>query len=554
MSGVGTAAVEAQIGAQAVIGYLERHGEAYVFGVSGSSLVSVFHELADAKATFVPAIHESVAVSAADGYARVTGSATVLLYMAQGVANGMANLYNAYWDETPLLLLAAQPHSTFQTGLGTVIGEGDVTALTRPLTRSAQSVPPGSSLPVWLERAHRIAAGPPSGPVLLGVSEDILLNPVLSPVDRREGRRALSGPSDLSEVAGALAEAQRPLLVLGGQVARDAARDTVATLAERYRIPVVLEQGFNDQFGMSPGHPNCFGRIQTPAGRMLEDDADVVVAVGCRLLLEAHPLSVPRFPAASLIAHVNSDVAKLESRTHSQWSCACSPRMFFEELSAALERLPIGPSLMAGRDNRLARARRVHETVPTQAYAAALGDAMDRGWVVDESISLSDQLHRALRGSNRTRYICTSGAGIGWGAGAACGVALGSGDRVTCVVGDGSMRFGAQALWTARAMDLPITFVVWDNGGFGSTRSFERQYLDESDGARRPGYVGADLREVGPPVEQIIRGYGIDCARISAEDDVRSAILGLWAADGPNAVVVDVGYDAGGWGGTAAAR
>jgi len=510
-------------------------------------MVSVFHALDSSPVAFVPAIHESAAVAAADGYARVRGSACVLLYMIQGVANSMANLYNAWCDETPLLVLASQPESSAQTGLGAMIGEGDVIGLASHYTRFGHAVPRGSSLRGWLERADRIATGPPGGPVLLAVPEDVLTGPSMPPIDARSPRRVAPGAPALAEVRHALASAERPLLVVGGQVQRYGGASALMELAERLRIPVLLEQGFLDRMPIPPDHPNCLGWMATSLGRTLEQEADVVLAVGCRLVLEAHAPRTERFPTATFIAHVNADPAKLEGLTNAHWSCACSPAAFLEELLATTTRSP-DPARLARRGVRLAAARARAAAVPEDSFTAALHDALDRGWVVDESVSLYGSVLRSLRGGDGARYLSMSGASLGWATGAACGVALASGEPVTCVLGDGALRFGAQALWTAKACDLPVSYVVLDNGGFGSTRSFERQYvatLGRSD--VRAGYVGSDLRDLGPPVPELIAGYGIPCETVAADGDVRSALLALWGAKGPNALVIDVGFDAGAW-------
>jgi thiamine pyrophosphate-dependent acetolactate synthase large subunit-like protein len=163
-------------------------------------------------------------------------------------------------------------------------------------------------------------------------------------------------------------------------------------------------------------------------------------------------------------------------------------------------------------------------------------------------VSLCGPVLRSLRGGDGSRYLSMSGASLGWGTGAACGVALASGERVTCILGDGALRFGAQALWTAKACELPITYVVLDNGGFGSTRSFERHYvatLGQPDA--RAGYVGSDLSGTSPSVRELITGYGIGCEAVTASGDIRSALTRLWDAKGPNALVIDVGFDAGAW-------
>ena len=108
------------LGAAEVVRFLTDQGFRHVFGLPGSSLAPLLHELADSAITVVPTIHESVAIAAADGYARVTGKGVAYVYMVPGTANALANLYNAWRDETPLLVLASKQAAWSRTREGTI--------------------------------------------------------------------------------------------------------------------------------------------------------------------------------------------------------------------------------------------------------------------------------------------------------------------------------------------------------------------------------------------------------------------------------------------------
>ena len=103
-------------------------------------------------------------------------------------------------------------------------------------------------------------------------------------------------------------------------------------------------------------------------------------------------------------------------------------------------------------------------------------------------------------------------------------------------------------LWTAKAMNLPITFIVLDNYGYGSTRNYERQHiakLGPDARPQKPGYFNMDMREMGPDIRDQIEGNGIPCRRLSPGDDLRAAVLDAWArrSEGPNALIMPVGYE-----------
>jgi len=543
----GRAGNDAASGAAEVVRFLKDRGLRHIFGLPGSSLVSLLSELEKSDLQIVPAIHESVVVAAADGYSRVAGFGAAFLYMLPGVANGLANLYNAWRDETPLLLLASQQASTRRTREGT-IGEGDLVPLVEPFTRHARELTLGMPVRHNLAAAVRAAIGCPSGPSFVSLPQDVLETSVtIRGVP--ETHRVPAGAPDLGIVAERLAAAKHPLLIVGGQVRRYGGAKVLEDLVARHALAVASEPGFNDRLAMAPAHECWIGSATGPAGGFAEQRADVVIVLGARFIAEGHPRAMPYFPAADFVAHVNADPAKLEETHVANWSTACDPSAFVAALDATLE-VPT-EELLHARRAFIRSCRNV--PVPDHpfarglaAYGHALGalhDAMDRGWIVDEAVMGSVALINALKSGDGGRYVGSTGASLGWGTGAAVGVALASGEPVTCVLGDGALRFGVHGLWTAVEQRLPITFVILDNGGYGSTRYFARQYAErEGDGgsSAKPAYSGMDFRDVGSTSVGLLRGFGISCADPVEADDARPAIAAAWASagDGPNAVVV----------------
>jgi thiamine pyrophosphate-dependent acetolactate synthase large subunit-like protein len=546
-------------GATEIVRFLEDHGYTHVFGLPGSSMVSVLYELQRSAIEYIPAIHESVAVAAADGFTRIKGSGVAMLYMLPGTANGLGNLYNAWRDETPLIVLASQQDSTMRSREGTVC-EGDLIPLVRPFTRLAHELTRDTPVRSWLEAAQRAANGPPSGPAFLSIAEDVYEReaPV---VQARASTRPSAGAPDVSTIVAALCRAKRPLIVVGGQLRRYGGSTIMETISDRFEIPIGYEGGFQDRLGVGPGRQRTIGNILTRASRF-ERESDVALVVGARMITEGHPRAEPWFASASVVGHVNADAAKLEETRTADWSAACDPGAFAQALLDGLSKDPPSSQLLAARAARIeelklqasapAAANLDDPTVRAMASyrkaASHLCDALDHGWLVDESVMAASMVIDSLRSQDGSRYMGCSGASLGWATGAAAGVALASGEPVTCVLGDGSLRFGALGLWTIAARNLPITLVVFDNGGYASTRFFEREYiarLGASEGRKPPSYFNMDMRNLGPSVGQIIGGFGIPCRTLMPQDDVGPALAQAWhdRQRGPNAVVIPLEFE-----------
>ena len=536
-------------GKRELIRHLVATGQRHLFGLPGSSMVAPLNELQSTDIEFVPAIHESVAVAAADGYARVAGHATVLLYMLPGMANGLGNLYNAWRDESPLTVIASQ-QATRHRSIDATVGEADLVGLARPFTRLAHEIAPGMDLGFWLERARAVSTGQVPGPVFLSIPENVFDEPV-TVTNSRASRNDCAIVPDVAKVAEALGEAERPLIVVGGQLRRFGGAQVLEDLSEKHGIAVAYEPGFQDRLGIAPGHENAFGNLLLLPE--MEAEADVVVVLGGRLLLEAHPRPA-WFAGATFLAHVNADPFKLEETKVADWACACDPAQFVRTLHGTMTEFEGQEAVRARRKAWLDTLRAQSGSGSgDQAFASyacvvgALHDALDQGWVVDEAVMASPVLHAALSSLDGRRFVGTAGGSLGWGPAAAAGVAIASGEPVTCIVGDGALRFGALGLWTIRSCNLPVTIVVLDNGGYGSTRFFERQYvarLQERGGGNPPGYLGSNLRDAGSTVESIIEGFGIPVSVVREGEDPREAVERAWAARirGPNAVVVQMGF------------
>ena len=540
------------LGGEQIAQFVKDHGYRHIFALPGSSMTAATFAFQNSGAEYVPAIHESVTVAMADGYARVAGSSFAMLYMMPGVANGLANLYNAWKDETPMLLLASQQGTRLRSPMDWTVCEGDLVGMTRPYTRLSHELAPEMPLRPWLDHARQISMGPLPGPAFLALQENVIEEPQSVESGRISVRPALAVP-DLSAITEALRTAQRPLIIVGGQLARHGGSRAIERLSSEQAIPMAYEAAFSDRLGAAPGHPNMLGNIIGRAAPM-EQDADVVLAIGCRFMAEAHARPLPWFPAARFIAHINGDPTKLEASQSVDWAVACDPGAAANILADLLAAKPVSADVKEARSQRLAAHRNQKGVgymgmIPgTLAAVEPLRDALDHGWVVDESTSGLFALQDRLTATDGSRYIGTTGSSLGWGTGAAVGVALASGEPVTLVIGDGSLRFSALGLWNIAAGKLPITVVVLDNGGYGSTRMFERfhaQKLSATGQSQEVGYLGSDLRNMGPSVKSIIEGFGIPCMTPKSGDDMRAAMMTAWekGRKGPSAIVLPVDFN-----------
>jgi benzoylformate decarboxylase len=140
------------------------------------------------------------------------------------------------------------------------------------------------------------------------------------------------------------------------------------------------------------------------------------------------------------------------------------------------------------------------------------------------------QKHMPMRGQD-CFYTMASG-GLGWSLPAAVGLALGRPERRTiCLIGDGSMMYSVQALWTAAQRKLPLTIVVINNGGYGAMRSFA-QVLQVR------GIPGIDIE--GVDFAALAISMGCAATRVAKADGLDEALRAALSSQGPHLVEVIV--------------
>jgi benzoylformate decarboxylase len=103
---------------------------------------------------------------------------------------------------------------------------------------------------------------------------------------------------------------------------------------------------------------------------------------------------------------------------------------------------------------------------------------------------------------------------------------------VACVVGDGSALFGIQALWTAAQWQLPVTFIILNNGGYGALKSFGRMLGI----AAAPGH---DLD--GLDFAALATGFGCPARRVTDAAHLESTLDAAFASHATSLVEVVMG-------------
>src|SRR6476661_6274027 len=215
---------ETRISSYLLTEYLERLGVEVVFGLCGHTVIALLDALGKSRIRFVSTRHEQVAAHAADGYARASGKTGVLLtHLGPGLTNACTGVANAALDSIPMVVIAGDvpshyygrhPHQEFN-----LHQDADQFQIYRPFCKRVYRVDRVDDLPRIMERAFHLSQTGRPGPVLVDVPMDIFSADLA--VDAFQQVPAVIVRSTIDDamatkIAGALAEAERPVIYAGG--------------------------------------------------------------------------------------------------------------------------------------------------------------------------------------------------------------------------------------------------------------------------------------------------------------------------------------------------
>ncbi|MBB1093859.1 benzoylformate decarboxylase [Rhodopseudomonas palustris] len=505
---------------EATLDLLRALGIDKVFGNPGSTELPFLSDW-PGDIDYVLALQEASAVAMADGYAQATRNAGfVNLHSAAGVGNALGNIYTAFKNQTPLVIIAGQQARSLLP-LQPFLGAERASEFPRPYVKYSIEPARAEDVPAAIARAYAVAMQPPCGPTFVSVPIDDWARPA-SPVAPRMLTRE-RGPerAAMQALAEALASAKKPALVVGPSVDRAAAVDLMVKVAERTNAPVWVSP-FSARCSFPERHRLFAGFLHASPGQLSEalSRHDVVVVIGAPVFtfhVEGH---ASIFDGAATLFQITED-ADAASVTPFGASIVATMK---PALDLLLELLP-ETNRAAPPARTLPPAPRAADPMPAEVVLHKLAMTMPAdAMLVEEAPSHRLAMQKYMPMPGQDSFATMASGGLGWSLPAAVGFALALRKRRTiCLIGDGSAMYSIQALWTAARRKLPLTVVVLNNGGYGAMRSFS-QVMQVRD---VPG-----LALPGIDFVQLAQSMGCDAERVSRCDDLAPALARALAHDG----------------------
>jgi len=539
---------------EAYLGLLASRGVDYLFANGGTDFAPIVEAYARGlsagakmpQPVIVP--HENMGVAMMHGYTMVTGRPqAMMVHVGMGSANSINGIINAARQNIPMLFTAGRTPITESGDLPGARNNYihwaqehfDQGAMLREFVKWDYELRHPEQIETVVDRALAIAKSEPSGPVYLTLPREILGLPMTRRTPGATTSIVAATPptadaAALEEVSRLLAAAKNPLLITanGGRTPESAR--ALTRFAESWAVPVVHYRP--RYLAMSTEHPLAAG--WDPHGLLKE--ADLVLVVEC---------DVPWIPVQggprpdAKIVHIGADplfsryplrgfrtdiaVTGLVAPTLSALADMAKARAPSADLLKARGDA-VAKKCEALRNSQRSGCATIPNTLNTKFVSACLNKLINEqcgedAIYVNEYPLVLEEMQIRTPG----RYFGSAPAGgLGWGLGAALGAKLAApGKTVICTVGDGAYMFGnpTAAHFTARAMGLPVLFIVYNNARWAAVHRSTLAMYPHGDASKMQQPPFATL-EPSPHFEKVAEasdGLGI---RVSRPEDMMEAL------------------------------
>ncbi|WP_298951184.1 thiamine pyrophosphate-binding protein [uncultured Methylobacterium sp.] len=536
--------------AQVLVDQLVTNGVRHVFTVPGESFLPVLDALRDSGIAVTTCRQEGAATMMAEAHGKATGAPGIcFVTRGPGATNASAGIHVAQQDSTPLILFVGQIERRFRER--EAFQEMDYRAVFGPMTKWATEIDDPDRVPEFVSRAfHTAVAGRP-GPVVVALPKDVLTEPTDAPLAPPcRPVEAAPGADDLARLADLIAEAERPLLVLGGSRWTEAACADIRRFAETFDLPVMTSYRRAPLFdALHPNYAGDLGLAPNPKLVARVKASDLLILLGGRLgeiPSQGYTLLDAPGPRTRLV-HIHPGPEEIGRVYAPHLAINAAPT----RTAAALAALPPPAAIRGGAQIREAQIREAHaeflawgETPTPQPGAVNLGavvahlrEALPRDAILCNGAgNYAAWIHRFFRFRTFAGHIAPTSASMGYGVPAAVAIKRLWPERtVISLNGDGDFLMNGQEFATAVQYGLPIVVIVCDNGSYGTIRMHQEREF--------PGRVVAtDLHN--PDFAAYARAFGGVGFTVEATEDFPAALAAARAEALPSIIHLKIATDA----------
>lgn len=532
---------------------LRRLGLNHVYGLVGIPVTEAAYAMQKVGINYYGFRFEQQAGMAAATHGYLTKQPGVLLTVSSlGFLNGLTATINATVNCYPMIQISgASDPQMVDMDMGTYEQLDQLNAA-RPYVKAAFRCSHAKDIPRAVARAYREAVSGRPG----GVYIDMTTPALAEIMDAADAEKLYYEPVDVySTVAPTqaavdravetLLAAKRPAVLLGKGAAYAQVDDKIRTLIETYKIPYL-------SMSMAKGLMPDAGPYSALSCRStIMEQADVVMVIGARInwmlsfgrgkwnpatkfiQLEIAPSEIDRnVPIAAPVVgdmgqSLDMILAGLKGKT-----MAADPQW----LASLQEQTKAKDVKFAARLKDAATAMPMNHWTALGVIKPILESNPDVILVNEGANTLDDTRDTVNMSLPRHRIDCASWSIMGMGLGSCVGAATSTGKSVVAVLGDSAFGFSGMDFATVCRYKLPVTVVVFNNGGI-----YNGVGVNPS-GGDAPAPTTLDINA---QYNLIGAAFGADNYLVKTPDDLDKALRAAIAAKKPCLIDIQLAADSG---------
>ena len=533
-------------GEQIIARSLKTQGIDKIFGVVGIPVTGIASACQAEGLTYTGMRHEMPATYAAQAVSFIgPRMGAALAVSGPGVLNAVAAFANAWSNRWPMLLLGGSyEQSGHSMGF---FQEADQLTPLRPFAKYAERVEQIERIPIYVAEAVKKALYGTPGPSYLDLPGDIIAGSVDEERVQWAERvpdpgRSQADSRDVEAAIAALKTAEQPLIIIGKGIAYSRAEQEMRAFVEKTGLPFLA-------MPMAKGIlPDDHPQAAAAARSFILQNADMVLLMGARMNWMLHFGLPPRLKQGVRVIQLDINPEEIGVNVPSEVAMIGDAKATLGQMLDVLDREPwtfpqdsewLAQVKAEARTNQEAvEGMMQEESNPIGYYRAlrSISEAMPHDMVlVAEGASTMDISRSVINNFQpRTRLDAGSFGSMGLGHGFAIGAAVETGKHVLCLQGDGAFGFAGTECEVAVRYNLPITWVVFNNGGIGGHKA------ELFEGDQKP-VGGMSLNARYDIMMQGLGGMGI-LAESSA--DLDAALAKALAHNGPSLINVPLDPEA----------
>lgn len=547
-----------------LVKYLEQRGIEHIFGLCGHTNIAVLSALEKSSIKFVNVRHEQIASHAADGYARVTGKASVVLsHLGPGLSNAATGVANAALDCIPMVVIAGDipshyygkhPHQEVN-----LHADGAQCEIYRPFVKRVWRVERPELFPEIIEKAFTLAESGQPGPVLVDVPMDIFSKEVDSSLFERqlqntkELRKPTIDEATAEEIVDRLCAANNPVLYVGGGVLLARAAAELQALVDHLQIPVA--HSLMGKGALPDDHPLTLGMTGFWGTQYINDscrNADLILGLGSRFKEADASSWYPEFtfdiPKTRLI-QIDIEPSEIGRNYPVEIGVVADLKQALGVLlqvaqrkcPEGIQRDPLTAEIAENRQEFKASNVEMEQSdafpMMPERILAEVREVLPRDAIITTDVGwnkngVGQQFPIYEPGS----ILIPGGyATMGFGGPAAIGAKLAAPDKVViALIGDGGFGQNPAQLATARHEDVAVIWLIMNNNAFGTIAGLEKAHYETTFGT----VFVKDGESTSPNYAEVAKAYGIEGIKIQSAAEFKPALIRAIELNKP--VVLDV--------------